>query len=124
MIFSHLSTSMYHSFELFQWSFFIHMFLYIDHNFKVISMIISRFTVPTFNSCTKWMGSPGIINNHMPDCYPIFLGIDVWMTLQMNVVLIRKLHVSLMCLDYFLGILAWLFIQPGICRRSIDWCRN
>ena len=46
------------------------------------------------------------------------------MTLFLNVALIHKLHVSLMCLDYFLDILAWLFIQPGIGRRPVDRCKN
>ena len=48
------------------------------------------------------------------------------MTLLLNVAVIRKLHVhvSLMRLDYFLDILAWLFIQPGIDRRPVDWCKN
>ena len=30
-------------------------------------------TVPTFNSGTKCVGSPGIMNDRMPDCYPAAL---------------------------------------------------
>ena len=81
-------------------------------------------TVSTFNSCTECAGSSAMLNDRMPNFYPVFLGMDVWMTLWMNVALIRKLHVSLMCLDCFLDILVWLFTQPGIGRRPVDWCRN
>ena len=28
-------------------------------------------TVPTFNSCTKCMGCPGITHNHMPNCHQV-----------------------------------------------------
>ena len=28
-------------------------------------------TVPIFNSCTKCLGSPGIIHNRTPDCHSI-----------------------------------------------------
>ena len=34
------------------------------------------YTEPTFNSCTKYVGSPGIIHNRMPDCHPFSLA---WM---------------------------------------------
>ena len=34
------------------------------------------YTLPTFNSCTKCMGSLGIINDRMLDCYPVSLA---WM---------------------------------------------
>ena len=54
----------------------------------------------TFNSCTKCVGSRGII------------------------LFIRKLHLTSMWLDYFLDIKAWRFKQPGIDRRPVDWCRN
>ena len=27
--------------------------------------------MPTFNSCTKCLGSPGIINDLKPDCHPV-----------------------------------------------------
>ena len=33
-------------------------------------------TVPTFNSCTKFAGSPGIIHDRTPGCHPVSL---VWM---------------------------------------------
>ena len=41
---------------------------------KTIQRILP--TVPTFNSCTKFAGSPGIIHDHMPDCHPLSW---VWM---------------------------------------------
>ena len=55
-------------------------------------------TVPTFDSCTKCMGSPGIINDHTSDYHPVS-----WarMTLQLNEALVRKLRGSLMCLACF-----------------------
>ena len=31
--------------------------------------VCKSFTVPTFNSCTKCMGSPGIINDRTSDCH-------------------------------------------------------
>ena len=77
--------------------------------------------VPTFNSCTKCVDSPGIINDRMLSS---FFGMDLRMTLLLNVALILKLHVLLMCLEYPLDILAWLFIQPCLGRRPVDWCRN
>ena len=57
-------------------------------------------TVPTFNSCTKCVGSPGRIHDRTPDCPPIFLGMDVYMTSQSILALIRKLRVSPICLAY------------------------
>ena len=40
-------------------------------------------TVPTFNSCTKCVGSPGRIHDRTPDCPQMFLGMDVFMTSQL-----------------------------------------
>ena len=37
-----------------------------------------RITVPTFNSCTKWMGK---IHARQPDCHPVFWA---WMTSQQH----------------------------------------
>ena len=54
-------------------------------------------TVPTFNSCTQWVGSPG-----MPDCHQVPWS---WRygsgTSQLKAALTRKLRWSLMCLAYF-----------------------
>ena len=58
-----------------------------------------KITVPTFNSCTKCLGSPGTTQNRTPDCQPT-PGIDAWMTSQLNVALNCKLSWSLMSLDY------------------------
>ena len=55
-------------------------------------------TVPIFYSCTKCVGSPGIMHDRMPDCHPASWA---WMTSQLNVALICKLPGSLMCLAYF-----------------------
>ena len=51
-------------------------------------------TVPTFNSCTKCVGSSGRIHDRTPDCPPIFLCMDVYMTSQLILALIRNLRVS------------------------------
>ena len=77
-------------------------------------------SVPTFNSCTIHVGStwPYV---RVP---PIFLGMDILMTSQLTVALIRKLRGSLMCLDYFLTCYLWVFKQPCTGRRPVDWCRD
>ena len=62
-------------------------------------IVIAKYgTVPTFNFYTKCVGRSGIIHDRMPDCQPVFWP---WMTSQLNVVLIRKLRRSLMCLTSF-----------------------
>ena len=55
------------------------------HKNVYISMKTSEGTVPTFNSCTKCAGSPGIIHDRTPDCNPL-------KTSQLNVALIHKLR--------------------------------
>ena len=39
--------------------------------FLFISQIVSScgYTVPTFNSCTKYAGSQGIVHDRIPDCH-------------------------------------------------------
>ena len=32
--------------------------------------LLENYTVPIFNSCTKWVDSPGIIHDRTPDCHP------------------------------------------------------
>ena len=41
-------------------------------------------TVPTFNYCTKCVGSPRIIHDRTSDWHQ-FLGMDAWATLQLEV---------------------------------------
>ena len=64
-----------------------------------------QFTVPTFNSCTRCLGSLGIIHvrTWLP---PSFLALDAWMTSQLNGALIRKLRGTLTCLAYLFDILS------------------
>ena len=50
-----------------------------------------ELTVPTFNSCTESMGSPGILQDLTPERPTSFPGMDARATLQLNVTLIRKL---------------------------------
>ena len=63
--------------------------------------------MPTYNSCTKRVGSPGLIHAQLPT---IFLGMDAWITSQLNIALICKLCVSLMCLTYLFDVLSM-----GVC---------
>ena len=79
-------------------------------------------TGPVVNSYTKFVGSPEILHDHAPDCHPSFMGMDAWMTPQLNIALIRKLRGTLMCLAYFLTCYPWVFVQPGIDRRPVNWC--
>ena len=58
-------------------------------------------TVPTFNSCTKWLGNPGHNTQPHAQLPPSFLVTDAWMISQLNVALIGKLHGSLLCLAHF-----------------------
>ena len=76
-------------------------------------------TVPAFNSCTKCVVNPGIIDSRTHDCHPVS-----WANERTVVALIRKLRGSLMCLAYFLTYYSGGFVQPGTSRRSVDWCRN
>ena len=59
-------------------------------------------TVPTFKSCTKCIGKP---RHNARSIATQFLGMNAWMNSQMNVVLIRKLCVSWMCLAYLFDII-------------------
>ena len=70
-----------------------------------------RTTVMMLNSCTRCMGSPGIIHDCMPNLPPSYVGMDAWMTSQLNVALIHKLHGSLMCLALFLT-----YLSNGVCK--------
>ena len=47
---------------------------------------IKIVTMPTFNSCTKCAGSPGIIHDRTSYCHIVFWA---WMTSQLNADLIR-----------------------------------
>ena len=44
----------------------------IKHNHKASCIGLHLSTVPTFNSCTKCVGIPGIMNDRTPDCHPVF----------------------------------------------------
>ena len=40
-------------------------------------LLLSEYTVSSFNTCTKWVGNPGITHDCMPDCHPVsWAGID------------------------------------------------
>ena len=79
----------------------------------------SHYTVPTFNFCTKCVGSPDTIHDRLQ---PSFLEKDAWMTLQLNVALIRKLRGSFMCLAYYfvLEYYPWVCVQLGTGRRQLS----
>ena len=57
-------------------------------------------TVQTFHSCTKCLGSPGILvmHNRRSDCHLV-----IWASIHLNMALIRKLLGSLMCLANLFG---------------------
>ena len=81
-------------------------------------------TVPTFNSCTEFVGSPGIKYANAPQLPPTFLGMDARITSHLNVALIRKLLGSLMFFAYILTCYLCMFVQPGTDKRPVDWWRN
>ena len=74
-------------------------------------------TVPTFNSCTKCVGSRDIIHDRTPDCtqFSEYGCHHKSQTLQLNVALIRKLRGSLLCLVYFVD-----FLYIGVCK-TMHW---
>ena len=61
-------------------------------------------TVLTLNSCTKGVGSLGIIHDRTPDCHPVS---RAWMYGWPH----YMLRVSLMCLAYFFKVLSM-----GVCK--------
>ena len=67
-------------------------------------------TVPTFSSCTKCLGSPGIIHDRTLGWQPVSFSWMLKMTSQLNIALLCKLDGSLMYLAYFIGILS-----TGLC---------
>ena len=69
-------------------------------------------TVQAFNSCTKYMGSPGIIHNRMPDCHPVSW---TWMIPQvLDLKNERSLYLQTMCVIDVLGLLFW-HVFHGVC---------
>ena len=69
-------------------------------------------------------GQPGHNTQLHSQLPPSFLGMDAFMTSQLNVALKSKLRGSLMCLAYLLTCYPLVFVQPGISRRPVDWCRD
>ena len=67
------------------------------------------------NSCTKCVGRPCIIHDQLP---PSFLGMDAWMTWQLNVVMIRKLRGLLTCLANFFHILS----TSSLLVQELNFC--
>ena len=59
--------------------------------------------MPTFNSCTKYVGSPGIIYDRLPPRFPGHGCMD-------DLTTERKLRGSLMCLAYIFDM-----ISMGVC---------
>ena len=53
-----------------------------------------------------------------------FLGMDAWMTLQLNVAFIHNSSKLLMCYANLLTFYPLVIAQPGTDRRSVDLCRN
>ena len=67
---------------------------------------MSRGTVPTFNSCTKCVSSPGRIDDRTPDCHLISWAWMCGLPLQLKVALSRKLRGSSMCFAYICDIIS------------------
>ena len=67
--------------------------------FWVLAVVLP--TMPSFNSCMKGVLIPDIIHDRTPDCHPVRLGMYAWMTPQLNVTWIRKIHGPLICLASF-----------------------
>ena len=82
--------------------------LFIACESESVSLRIN--TMPAFNSCTKCVGSPGIIHDRTPDDPPVSWA---WMTSQLNVALIRKPRGSLMCLADFSDMLSMGVFTTG-----------
>ena len=61
----------------------------------------------SLNLCAKCARSPGIMHDRLSDCHPVSWA---WMTSQLNLALIRKLHWSLMCLAY-----CFCMLSMGVC---------
>ena len=95
---------------------------YVEKGLNLVPTVLG--TVPTLNSCTKCVGSPGIIHDRTTDCQPSFMGMDARMTSQLNVTLILKLRGPFICLAYYLTCYPWMFVLPGTGRFPVDWCRN
>ena len=85
-----------------------------------LTIAVQSATVQTFNSCTR---CPGIIHDRAPD---LNLVSWAWMISQLNVALIRNLHVrgSLICRTFVVTCYAWVFVQPDPSRHPDDWWRN
>ena len=67
--------------------------------------------VATFNSCTKCVGSQGIINNRPPDCHPVFWAwMHGWAHNRTYFDLQATVRGSLVCLAY-----SFLTIDMGVC---------
>ena len=64
------------------------------------------YTVPTFNSCTKCVSSPGRIHDRTPDCHLISWAWMHGLPLQLTVALSRKLRGSSMCFAYICDIIS------------------
>ena len=68
-------------------------------------------------------GQPGhntLPHARLPPSYPG----TAWLTLQLNVTLIRMQRGSFVCLAYFLTYHVWVYVQPDTDRRPVDWCSN
>ena len=83
--------------------------------------ICTVFTVPTYDSCTKCVGSPGIIHDHTPVCHPVFWAWMGWWAYNWTCFDLQALT---WVIDVFGLLLTWVFVQKGTGRSMVDWCRN
>ena len=81
-------------------------------------------TVPTFNSCTKCVGSPGIKYDRMPCCLAQFHRHGCIDDLTNERSFYSQSDLVIDVLGLFLTWYSWVFKQPYTGRRPVDWCRN
>ena len=72
----------------------------------------------TFNSCTKCVGSPGVIHDRMAICHPVPTAWMYGLPQKMNGALIRKPRWSLVYLVYFVNMLSMCVCTTMYCQTS------
>ena len=92
---------------------------YESYNFARF-LHLSLITVTTSNSCTKCMGSLGIIHDRKPKCHPVSCAwIHGWTHINA-----RSLDSLYYVCHWRAWLIFWVFVQPGTSRRPVYWCRN
>ena len=77
-------------------------------------LLVTEFTVPIYNSCTKCVDSPGKIHDRLHAAPPSFLGIDAWMTSKLNVALISQVTWVIYVLGLFWHVIHWYLYNQAL----------